>query len=66
MFRTVPLSTIGVFHCKHSNGIFHKVMLTACEQDPARKQSVNQISRHLNSHNGDRGSTVVKVLATNR
>ena len=33
MFRTVPLSIIGVFHCTHSNGICHKSLLTACEQD---------------------------------
>ena len=23
----------GVFHCSHSNGICHTVLLTACEQD---------------------------------
>jgi len=33
MFRTVPLSIIGVFHCTHSNGICHTALLTACEQD---------------------------------
>jgi hypothetical protein len=30
----------GVFHCTHSNGICHTVLLTACEEDhpdPARK-----------------------------
>jgi len=29
MFRTVPLSISGVFHCTHNSGICH----TACEQD---------------------------------
>jgi hypothetical protein len=33
MFRTVPLSIIGVFHCTHSNGICHTGFLTACEKD---------------------------------
>jgi len=33
MFRTVPLSIIRLFHCSHSNGICHKDLLTACEQD---------------------------------
>jgi len=33
MFRTVPLSSSGVFHCTHSNGICHKGLVTACEQD---------------------------------
>ena len=33
MFRTVPLSIIGIFHCTHSNGICHTGLLTACEQD---------------------------------
>jgi len=35
MFRTVPLSIISslVFHCKHSNGLCHTGLLTACEQD---------------------------------
>jgi len=28
MFRTVPLSIIGVFHCTHSNGICHTGLLT--------------------------------------
>jgi len=32
MFRTVPLSIIGVFHCTHSNCICHIGVLTACEQ----------------------------------
>jgi len=33
MFRTVPLSIIGVFHCTHSDGTCHTGLLTACEQD---------------------------------
>jgi len=33
MFRTIPLSIIRSFHCTHSNGICHTVLLTACEQD---------------------------------
>jgi len=33
MFRTVPLSIIRSFHCTHSNGIRHTVLLTVCEQD---------------------------------
>ena len=33
MFRTVPLSNIGVFYCKHSSGICHTGLLTVCEQD---------------------------------
>jgi len=33
MFRTVPLSIIGVFHCTHGNGICHTGLLTACQQD---------------------------------
>ena len=47
MFWTVPLSIIRkFFHCTHSNGVCHTVLLTACEQDqdgtrfrpdPARK-----------------------------
>ena len=47
MFRTVLLSIIRSFHCTHSNGICHTVLLTACEQDqhvcpdPARKLSAN-------------------------
>jgi len=32
MFRTVPLSIIGIFHCTHSNGVYHRGLLTACEQ----------------------------------
>jgi len=50
MFRTVPLSIIKIFHCKHSSGICHTGLLTACEQDqvgtefrpdPALKLSAN-------------------------
>ena len=50
MFRTVPLSIIRVFHCTHSNGMYHTGLLTACEQDqdgnqfrpdPARKPSAH-------------------------
>ena len=33
MFRAVPLSIIGSFHCAHNNGICHTRLLTACEQD---------------------------------
>ena len=33
MFRTVSLSIIRLFYCKHSNDICHIVLLTACEQD---------------------------------
>ena len=34
MFRTVPLSIIrSFFHCKHNNGICHRRLLTACDQD---------------------------------
>jgi len=33
MFRTVPLSIIRGFHCSHSNGICHRGLLTAVEQD---------------------------------
>ena len=34
MFRTVPLSIISsFFYCKHSNGIRHTGLLTACEED---------------------------------
>ena len=33
MFRTVLCPTSGVFHFKHSNGIYHTGLLTACEQD---------------------------------
>jgi len=33
MFRTVPLSTSEALHCTDSNGICHKGLLTACEQD---------------------------------
>jgi len=33
MFRTVPLSIIGIFRCTHSNGICHTSLLTFCEQD---------------------------------
>jgi hypothetical protein len=33
MFRTVPLSIIRSFHCTHSDGICHKVLLTACKRD---------------------------------
>jgi len=33
---SVPSS--GVFHCKHSNGVCHTGLLTACEQDLDEKQ----------------------------
>jgi len=33
MFRTAHLSIIKSFHCKHSSGICHTGLLTACEQD---------------------------------
>jgi len=33
MFRTVPLSIIRMFHCTHSNGIWHTGLLRACEQE---------------------------------
>jgi len=33
IFRTVPLSIIRNFYCTHSNGICHKDLLAACEQD---------------------------------
>jgi hypothetical protein len=48
VFRTVPLSIIRSFHCKHSDGKCDTGLLTACEQDqdgtqfnpdPARKLS---------------------------
>ena len=38
MFQTVPLSIIRSFHRKHSNGMCHKVLLTACEQDQDRTE----------------------------
>jgi len=44
MFRTVPLSSLGVFHYTYSNGISHTGLLTAYEQDQdgtARKLSAN-------------------------
>jgi hypothetical protein len=31
MFRTVSLSSSGVFHCTHRNGICHTGLLTACK-----------------------------------
>ena len=51
VFRTVPLSIIGGFHCTHSSGIHHTGLWTACEQDqdgtavhpdPAHKLSANR------------------------
>ena len=37
MFRTPPLSIIrSFFHCKHSKGVCHTGLLTACEQDQYR------------------------------
>jgi len=55
MFRTVPLSIIGVFHCTHSNDICHTGLLTACDQDQdgtavpswACSQAVNKPVRHI-------------------
>jgi len=35
MFRAVPLSIIGVFHCTQSNDIYHTGFQTAREQDQA-------------------------------
>ena len=40
MFRTVPLSIIRSFHCKHSNGVCHTGLLIACEQDQDGTSSV--------------------------
>ena len=40
MFRKVPLSIIRAFHCTHSNDICHTGLLTACEQDQDRTNSV--------------------------
>ena len=40
MFRTVSLSIIRSFQCKHSNGIFHTCLLTACEQDQDGTSSI--------------------------
>jgi len=40
MFRSVPLSIIRSFNCKHSNGICHTGLLTACEQDQDGTSSV--------------------------
>ena len=32
--------SLGVFHCTHSNGIYHKGLLTACEQDQDGTSSI--------------------------
>jgi hypothetical protein len=32
-FTQFPCPSSGVFHCTHSNGICHTLLLTACEQD---------------------------------
>jgi len=50
MFRQFLCPSSGVFHCTHRNGISHRGLLTACEQDQdgtqfpsdsVRKQSTN-------------------------
>ena len=40
MFRTVPLSIIRSFHCKHSNGICPTALLTACGQQTCRTYTI--------------------------
>ena len=37
MFRTVPPTISGVFHCTHSIGICHTGLLTTCEQRRVRE-----------------------------
>jgi len=40
MFRQFLCPSSGVFHCKHSNGICHTGLLTACEQYQEGTRSV--------------------------
>jgi len=44
-FRQFLYPSSGVFHCTHSNGICHKILLTACEQyalNPTRSNKLYQ------------------------
>jgi hypothetical protein len=47
MFRTVSLPIIRSFHCKHSNGICHTGLLTACEQDQDIPSAVSKPVWHI-------------------
>ena len=40
MIRQFLCPSPGVFHCAHSNGICHKCLLTACDQDQDGTDSV--------------------------
>jgi len=50
MFRTVPLSIIRSFYRTHSNGVCHKVLLTACEQDQDGTQFHPDSARKLSAN----------------
>ena len=50
MYRTVPLSIIRGFHCKHSNGIWRTGLLTACEQDQDGTQFHPDLARKLSTN----------------